>query len=171
MPSVNIRTNTVAAHPIAVPAPSEQRLPSLAPMQGHMLRRSGLRPFACQAALVATASAHNVTAPFWYELNLYQDLAGSLICDIRLFWKSDAMADEFWVEAFDSLDEAMAFFESFTPCSSLATALDIDIESASVSELMLKALELRRDIAVAERQYKTLLGEFLYHISNGDGMA
>lgn len=173
MPSVTIfpsQANSMQAHSLQAQAPGPQLTP-ITPMQSNILRRTGQRPLVCEAALVAHATGFDLETPFWFELNLFQGSAGGLICDIRLFRKASDQVDEFWVKAVDSLEEAADFFESFEPTRTLISGIDVDVDSLSVAEAILKSLELRRDIALTERQYKVLVGKFLYDLDNGGGTA
>jgi len=155
MPTVHMYPTSPSMSEEAFQAPAAEQ--SMAPLTQQVLRRSGKRPVIADVRLLAHATSYGAPLSYWYEVNLWQTSSGHYVSDIRLFRKADEESDEFIVESFEDRDDAIRCFESFNPRNYVTTALQISDTSVSTGDLAVQAIQLRHDLEVASRHYKSLL--------------
>ena len=135
--------------------------PSSAPLIPQVLRQTGARPRAVDVRLMAHGTSYGAPLSYWYELNLWQTAEGSYIADIRLFRKSDENNDEFFLFETSDLDDAVSQFEQFNPRNHVTVDFSLSDEGQSTADLAVHAIQLKHDLEVATRHYKSLVSKFL----------
>lgn len=143
-------------------APAQERIreveASAAPLQS--LRRTGQRPYAFNGRIIATVCGITPALPFWYELNVYETVIGSVVTDVRFFDKSD-LPDLFRVAEHEDLDDAFAWFEAYDPSADLFPTRD-EAPSSSSAFLSLYAARLQIQINQISEHYRSMVGDLLH---------
>jgi hypothetical protein len=139
----------VAAAPVA----------PLPPLQS--LRRTGERPYVANAAPVATLSGYSSELPFWYEINVYQNVSDDYVTDIRLFHKNPDSADMFRVVEHADLDDVFSYLERYDPSADLDPGRSISEPNASSASLALNAARLQLRVNQLTRHYQATVSELL----------
>lgn len=129
------------------------------------LRKSGARPISFSGRQLGFQSNYRIGTPLWHELNLYQTEDGRFVADIRVFQKGEGARDQFHVAVVDSLDEALAFFESYDPRMDLTAGFSLDDADLSPAELIVHAAKLKYEINETVNQYKAVLSAFLHELN------
>lgn len=162
MPSVTMfRTpHEPAPAPPAAAAPTQaDRLRELAeriaPM--HVLRHTGYRPVAFNGHLLGTVCGVDQVLPYWYEINVYQDVLGAFRSDIRLFRKDAGSADLFRVTEHEDLDALHTYLERYDPCGDLPP-IHYDETATSAAALTLRAIEVQAEMRRISDHYRTTVG-------------
>jgi hypothetical protein len=134
------------------------------PMMPMRLRRTGARPLTFVGTEICSATSHAIGPSLWCEINLHATDQDRFVADIRMFFKSENIADVFTVHEADSIDEAVSILEAFDPASHLVVDLAVGNLEVPAIEIALKAAELRLRLEEARGQYRDLLGEVLYDL-------
>lgn len=161
MPSAKIfQAAASAAHPhIGEGARDRLRAVEAAHAPAWSLRRTGLRPYAFNGTLVATVSGVTPALPFWYEINLYDSVLGTVVTDVRLFRNDEGLADRFQVAEHDELEAAFAHLERYDPGADLP--VPCELASASGVTLALGAARLQLAAEEIRGHYASVVGELL----------
>ena len=130
------------------------------------LKRSGERPLQFTGTEVCNAMGHSLGTSLWFELNIYRASNDFYVTNVRMFWKSPSEKDQHIVASHDSLDEAISYLEGMDLRKLVASQVDVSSTSKTTAEIIFEAAELRQKIDVAERQYRSVLGDVLYELRN-----
>ncbi len=153
-----------AAHASVETGMTQPRRLTSHPMMPMRLRRTGARPLNFVGTEICSATSYAVGPSLWCEINLHATDQDRFVADIRMFFKSENIADVFTVQEAESIDEAVSLLEAFDPGSHLAVDLPIGNLDVPAIEIALKAAELRLRLEEARGQYRDLLGEVLYDL-------
>lgn len=147
-----------------VPTPQPPSSPAAMPAMEHNLRITGSRPLRFEGRHLAMATGWNTAVPRWYEINLYEATSGDIVCDVRLFNKSDEMHDLYRVSRHASWQSAAAWLEGYNPGHDLVCQVAVDDEQLSAAEVSLHGIAIRQQILELKTQYQTLIGHLLYQL-------
>jgi hypothetical protein len=130
----------------------------IAPM--HVLRHTGFRPVAFNGHLLNTVSGIDQVLPYWYEINVYQDVLGAYVSDIRLFAKGVGTVDLFRVAEHEDLEALYSYFENYDPCGDLPP-IRFDAAATSAAALTLRAIEVQAGMQRITDHYRATVGALL----------
>lgn len=162
MTSVNLNQQTPALDALRhLDEPVRQRIRALeAPaMPAQSLRRTGQRSYAFNGQVIATICGVTPALPFWYELNVFETVLDTFVCDARLFNKGD-QSDRFRIAEVPTMDAAFAWFEAYDPSADLPDP-PVPAPTLSNASLALLAARLQMDLNRIDAHYRTMAGELL----------
>lgn len=162
MTGVNLHQQTPALDALRhLDEPVRQRMRALEvpAMPAQSLRRTGQRSYAFNGQVIATICGVTPALPYWYELNVFETVLETFVCDVRLFNKGD-QADLFRVAEVPTMDVAFAWFENYDPSADLP-APPVPAANLSNASLVLLAARLQMEVNRIDTHYRTMAGELL----------
>ena len=139
------------------------------PITGYRLKRTGQRPYMFNGTELCNAMSYVPGTPFWYEINIYQNLNETFVVEIKMFTKSDNDREMFRVMEVSSLSDVFEKLENYQ------TAHDIEVPLVnfadtrkSVAEVGLQAAQIRLKMKEASRQFSDLVGQILFELEQSN---
>lgn len=134
----------------------------------YVINRIGARPLRFEGSELAMAMSYSAAVPYWYEINIYRTAQQGFVTAVRLFHQ--ATDKENTVRAWEnaSIDDAIDKLTRYDAAYDLPVEMDFDAGSMPPVELAAKALEMQARISDARHHYKTLVGEFLHDLEQGE---
>ncbi len=129
------------------------------------LRRTGERPLSFQGAELCNAMSYVPGTPLWYEINVYRTAGETFVANVRMYTRSEDEKDRFSCHEASSFDEVLSWLERYDPAQDIRADLPVDSADMPVIELGLKAAAVRMRLSEARRQYRDLLGEIFFALS------
>ncbi|WP_010219407.1 hypothetical protein [Sphingomonas sp. PAMC 26621] len=165
MPTVTlfqVSEDLVPMSPVAHVATHADRLRELAERIAplHVLRNTGYRPFAFNGQVLATVCGIDQVLLYWYEINVYVNVLGAYVSDIRVFGKGVNSNDLFRVAEHEDLEALHTYFEHYDPCGDLPP-IRYDTSATSAAALTLQAIELQAEMRRISDHYQSTVGALL----------
>jgi hypothetical protein len=134
---------------------------------GYLLRQSGGKPLRIRGELLAECTSRTPAAPTWQELQIFRCDDGKVALALRTCRDNRSESDVFHAHLFDSLEQALAWLQSFDPAADLFADLDASDRRISATEIALRAASLRQRADWVEMQYRSMIGELLFQFDIG----
>jgi hypothetical protein len=138
--------------------------PPALPADPVALQVSGGKPLHVQGRRVAEGHSWSPGTPAWHEVTLWACNSGEIAVALRTLRKARGSQDIHCAEIFPQIADAVAWLEEFDPTQDLAVAFDPSDRSQSTIAVTLRAAALRAQADEVARQWRALLGEFLYRL-------
>jgi hypothetical protein len=130
------------------------------------LQVSGGKPLYVQGRRLAEGNSWSPGTPAWHEVALWACGSGEVAVSLRTLRKARGSQDVHRAELFPRIADAIAWLEEFDPTQDLAVDFDPADRSLSTIAVTLRAAALRAQADEVARQWRALLGEFLYRLDS-----
>jgi hypothetical protein len=127
---------------------------------------SGGKPLHIQGRRLAEGHSWSHGTPAWHEVALWACNSGEVAVALRTLRKARGSQDIHRAELFPRIADAVAWLEEFDPTQDLAVEFDPSDRSQTTIAVTLRAAALRAQADEVARQWRALLGEFLYRLDS-----
>lgn len=117
-----------------------------------VVKRSGKPPLRFQGELLANETSFRTGPELWFEIGVHRRPKGGYVAEVKCFQKSEAHADSFSGVQCNTVADVMAFLETYDVSADLAYDAPREIQR-SAAQIALAELELRRRLAIAQREF------------------
>ena len=138
--------------------------PSVDTKHSLSLKRSGKSPLRLDGNKYIEAIGWDGKANIWYEINIYTNIIGGFVCEIKALKKLKDEKDIFYAETFEDLDGLVQYLEAHNAKKDISYVLDTESPSQSATDLALQAVMIKQRQEEARREYSHLIGELLYQL-------
>ncbi|MEO0498254.1 MAG: hypothetical protein AAF141_12955 [Pseudomonadota bacterium] len=117
-----------------------------------VVKRSGKPPLRFHGEELASETSHRLGPELWFEVAVHRRPKGGYVVEVKCFQKSAQHPDRFVGVQCNNVAEVLAFLEGYDVGDDLACDISTTANS-STAQLALEELELRRRMAIAQREF------------------